>query len=84
MNEEEPLTDEQQKAIASLGMKDGSGRRSFRHSPLLIFAIVLPLVAAAVLMLVLFIPMMICSGSSTAAVIACVVPCLLRSVHSGA
>ena len=64
MNEEEPLTDEQQKAIASLGMKDGSGRRSFRHSPLLIFAIVLPLVAAAVLMLVLFIPMMICSGSS--------------------
>ena len=82
MNEEEPLTDEQKKTIAALDLKGASDRRRFRHSPFLIFGIVLPLMAAAALIFFLFIPMMVCSGSPAAVILVCVALSLLQSASS--
>ena len=68
MTQEDPLTDEQKRVIASLGMKESTGRRRFRHSPLLVFGILIPVIGVGVLLVMLFFPMLMCSGHSTAVI----------------
>ncbi|MEC9156604.1 MAG: hypothetical protein VX684_02910 [Planctomycetota bacterium] len=78
MTQEDPLTDEQKRVIASLGMKESTGRKRFRHSPLLVYGILIPVIGVGMLMVVLFFPMLMCSGHSTAAILGCVVMAALR------
>ncbi|MEC7352713.1 MAG: hypothetical protein VYD99_06250 [Planctomycetota bacterium] len=78
MTQEDPLTDEQKRVIASLGMKESTGRKRFRHSPLLVYGILIPVIGVGMLMVVLFFPMLMCSGHSTAAILGCAVMAALR------
>ena len=78
MTQEDPLTDEQKRVIASLGMKESTDRKRFRHSPLLVYGILIPVIGVGMLMVVLFFPMLLCSGHSTAAILGCAVMAALR------
>ncbi len=78
MTQEDPLTDEQRRVIASLGMKESTGRKRFRHSPLLVYGILIPVIGVGMLLVVLFFPMLMCSGHSTAAILGCAVMAALR------
>ena len=84
MDEEDPLTDDQKRVIASLSVKQSSGDRRFRHSPVLVLGILLPVLGMVVLVFALFLPMMMCSGASTAAVLVGALMTLLRSAQLGA
>ena len=78
MTQEDPLTDEQKRVIASLGMKESTGRKRVRHSPLLVYGILIPVIGVGMLLVVLFFPMLMCSGHSTAAILGCTVMAALR------
>ena len=78
MTQEDPLTDEQKRVIASLGMREPTGRKRFRHSPLLVYGILIPVIGVGMLLVVLFFPMLMCSGHSTAAILGCAVMAALR------
>ena len=84
MDEEEALTDAQKKMTASLSTEESRADQRFRHSPFLIFAILLPVLGLALLLFVLFLPMMMCSGASTVAMLACALMALVQSGQLGA